>query len=1539
MTDDTLSAFGLGQKPAQTPAQSTDTLSAFGLGTSSTPAPKPLSGSISGGGNPPPPMNPADFLAQGATKVPDNTKPVQPVNPNQTGLLQGIIQGLQPQPKAPTNPQVGGSFSGPLSFLNKPQTPQSTVQEGDGNELLRSLGITPPNVQVPQSQPKLGQSQIKPQSNVPSIEDILEWAKSQPQNTDTLAAIHAQPATAEQLDAINDAIAKVSANVSPVGTAINTLRNLGLIAPETQQKAMGPLTAVNKVGVGTVNPGSVAQFAGQAVSQPIQKTLEQAGTPIAQTLYPSTVTKDVVIQTPFGPVIKQVFDPEAYASALANTALLAKGAVELGHGIQGLKGEPNAIQEQSPNESVLRQGQSQVEMQGVDQGNTKHQITPEQSQIHPSIQEALNTWKDYIQPDLDRLYQDIQEAPNRAVAANLKLIAKPLQDAIDTNTPPPGLIESIAKNHAIANGLPLPDVTDAGQAAQFLRDNDEDHPDVINAMAEESGHTPDEIRTALDYHRNTATPESATSGDTTGTASEPRSTVSNQVTQNAVSGETSAPVSEASTPITTEPGTEPQATGLANQVQNREAAQGIISPVDSGHYPTLQEIQEQGKQSVENGTDPNKLLRDIEDSGRAATDKDFGVLLEGKRLQEKAINDLNRQIEGAVGADKTRLIRQRDAAQASLNDYVQRIQPLKTQAGQTLYSLQAGSTIDEGNYAQVIQRIAEQKGHVSEADTKLMSKSTAELDKAEQQIKSLEDQHAKQIEDLKTKHEQELKDAQAKKLDVTVRKLRDKSATRAQLQAERNSIISELARVTSKVSANPIDVIPHGFELLGKLALNCAKEGVLTLDDLYNKVKPHLDSLGITASKDDMVKALTGSQRIPTPIERTSVDEIQKQARIQQDINDIKNNVTRERKTPNPNSPEVQRLLNEKKGLTPKNELQGPPTFSDMVRDVAKKGASKTLDELLEQVRQTSPDATKQDVVDALNQTAKKNPTSQEALLSRELRNQAKTQADIYDLENQIKTKQFKEQDEVNRTQSQEMQELTQKRAALKSFIRQWIRAQEPTNIAKTAAEVSRGVVLGPPSIGTHIALAGPGTLLMKELGQVPASIRNFVNDSLYNVSKGKVGTNQIARGGADIQAIKELGKGFVQGLKEAPGKFWKGENSIETKLNTQPDEYYGSHGFQVPAARIANIVKSPRTATLQDVLKTVEESAHSVGAIHGAIQQPFSMFPSIRRSILEQAQIASHNLPESELQALHPSLENLTGKELRYKAKQFLVNNPTDSMYHQGLEEGIKNSMMQDNTLTRAMSSFRNTLNLAAKTPTEEGLPNNAAKLGSAAITYAMPVAKPATNAAFTAAEFSPLGLGRGLSGYADVAIKQMIADAKNKGKAGPELTGSILNDSLRNLDQTQRATLQRLMDNGLVGTAMTTLGAYMYAKHLINSDYQGPEDKQRLQQAKQGKENLGIAGKLGLDTNKGLGTLNIGDYGIPLHYLGSLGTALRIGADLQSAHDVSQKKNLGLQQEAANYGLSLLKNVNPAQPIVSAAAKPEKVLTGLAKKPKPNQ
>ena len=172
------------------------------------------------------------------------------------------------------------------------------------------------------------------------------------------------------------------------------------------------------------------------------------------------------------------------------------------------------------------------------------------------------------------------------------------------------------------------------------------------------------------------------------------------------------------TPGVAPPVEAPRVTGLSNQVQGREAAQGFIDDISPSKGTSLDDIHAKGKELIDSDPvkyDPDSLARRIAEGGEDVSAEKFGVLLEGKRRKLLEIDAINAQLDADPGNKK--LLELLEEKRSALQDYLNDVQVGKGKWSDAGRALQIGTSLDEGNFEDVLQALR-RGGHATDAETR-----------------------------------------------------------------------------------------------------------------------------------------------------------------------------------------------------------------------------------------------------------------------------------------------------------------------------------------------------------------------------------------------------------------------------------------------------------------------------------------------------------------------------------------------------------------------------------------------------------------------------------------------------------------------------------------------------------------------------------------------------------------------------------------------------------------------------------------------------
>jgi hypothetical protein len=293
-----------------------------------------------------------------------------------------------------------------------------------------------------------------------------------------------------------------------------------------------------------------------------------------------------------------------------------------------------------------------------------------------------------------------------------------------------------------------------------------------------------------------------------------------------------APVAEATSPK--------GATGLANRVNDAEAATGSLSASPKGRGVKKGTGQAEGKRQVQAGeVNPSVVANDIAQKQRAfANEVEVGVLMEGKRQLVNARDSARAAWDKAIDSkgDTTFAKQEFDKAQAELDDFVGKVQTAKTKTSDAFRALQEGTRLEDGSFDDILDHYA-RKNNKKRSDLDLNSKDLVELKKVvearDSTIKKLEEMIAKK-ETAKVESGFAAARGQARSRGPRTREAirTDMDAAKARLkESVKKSLIAD-----SSVAGSGFGALGGNFQALAKNAPEVVKAikdiVVLTIEDL-----------------------------------------------------------------------------------------------------------------------------------------------------------------------------------------------------------------------------------------------------------------------------------------------------------------------------------------------------------------------------------------------------------------------------------------------------------------------------------------------------------------------------------------------------------------------------------------------------------------------------------------------------------------------------------------------------------------------------------
>lgn len=300
-------------------------------------------------------------------------------------------------------------------------------------------------------------------------------------------------------------------------------------------------------------------------------------------------------------------------------------------------------------------------------------------------------------------------------------------------------------------------------------------------------------------------------------------------------------------------------TGIANQVQEREALQGIIDEIEPTKGKNPEYWQAKGESLVKKGVDPKKIVNELHDNpSRPMSGDDYAVMLAGKadllKKYQEALADLhaNPTNEGLKVDAK--------AAKDQLQTFLTGMQLGKGHWSDMGRAMQAGVELDTGNYADVLMAVAKKQGVRVDQIPEGMAK------RYEQPVRKVSETNESII-----GKQQELKAEKQKAVVQTFRKTTKEPYSRDQYRKEVTDAFAEFRKSLASTAGAANDVLRVGGELtkeagalIYKVGWATAKLGVHEAESLVGEVRRMLKSeFGEDVSRQEVIDNMSTSQRKP----------------------------------------------------------------------------------------------------------------------------------------------------------------------------------------------------------------------------------------------------------------------------------------------------------------------------------------------------------------------------------------------------------------------------------------------------------------------------------------------------------------------------------------------------------------------------------------------------------------------------------------------------------------------------------------------------
>jgi hypothetical protein len=179
----------------------------------------------------------------------------------------------------------------------------------------------------------------------------------------------------------------------------------------------------------------------------------------------------------------------------------------------------------------------------------------------------------------------------------------------------------------------------------------------------------------------------------------------------------------------------PRTTGLANQVQAKETE--ILGTIEATKGKSASELQAIGKKMVDDNPtlDYEGMAERIARGEETLTGEKVGVLLEGKRQLINDVNKAKAKLDKSPGDRE--LIDAYEASKERLSTYAKNVQAGKGEWSNVGRALQAGTELETGNFAAVLEE-ARRGGKVSKALEKQLEATTKQVADRDARIAALE---------------------------------------------------------------------------------------------------------------------------------------------------------------------------------------------------------------------------------------------------------------------------------------------------------------------------------------------------------------------------------------------------------------------------------------------------------------------------------------------------------------------------------------------------------------------------------------------------------------------------------------------------------------------------------------------------------------------------------------------------------------------------------------------------------------------------------
>jgi len=337
-------------------------------------------------------------------------------------------------------------------------------------------------------------------------------------------------------------------------------------------------------------------------------------------------------------------------------------------------------------------------------------------------------------------------------------------------------------------------------------------------------------------------------------------------------------------PVTEVKAEEPKTTSLENaEVAKKRADYGFDQPVEFKTKPNEETLSDAKKQ-IEKGKSVYNIIEKA-NNREPLTATETAMLAVFQGTKEAELIDANKKIEGLKDSGVLDFDKQVEARNKIIDDLIAAYNASETSGNVAGLALQARKIKVLQDYSLANMLIKARKAN---DNAKLPDAKIEQVTKAYNDLVEVKNKLNAKLDKLREENQKlRLNEAIPALLKQAALEARDKARaeTKETLKAEREAIFKELSDIAKKsrgeLSANPIK--PEMLPVLAKLAKNYFKEGVVSVEEVVDRLYTDLQNVVEGVTKADIREGLIDSQKDNRPSKDELISEVENAK------NDLKN--------------------------------------------------------------------------------------------------------------------------------------------------------------------------------------------------------------------------------------------------------------------------------------------------------------------------------------------------------------------------------------------------------------------------------------------------------------------------------------------------------------------------------------------------------------------------------------------------------------------------------------------------------------------------